>query len=362
MPRYPQFIDTALSQWEQSNALRSLRRAPEDLVDFTSNDYLGLAKNRPLREGKGATGSRLLSGNLAAHEELEAFAATFFQGPSALLFNSGYLANLGVLGTFPQRQDHILYDARSHASIKEGLRLSLARRHAFRHNDLNDLERLLQKSTGTVYVIAEGIYSMDGDEAPLSDMVTLTEKYGAHLILDEAHSTGILGPGGRGQAVAESLQDRIFLRIYTFGKAVGWHGALVVAEEPVKQYLINRCRPLIYTTALPPGDAVHIQAQLQRMESMEAERAQLRNLRSVLADSLPKQVGPGPSPIVPIVIPGNAAVREVAARAQAAGFDVRPILAPTVPAGEERIRVVLHSFNTPAEVRGLAALLWDVLN
>ena len=328
------------------------------LVDFSSNDYLGLS-GRSLPPGEvpewlGATGSRLLSGNHPAHEALERKCAAFFRAEAALLFNSGYQANLGVLSALPRRGDTILYDERCHASIKDGLRLSPARFQSFRHNDLGDLSRRLANAPGEAWIVAEGLYSMDGDWAPLRGILELAEAHGAYVVLDEAHSTGVCGEGGRGLACGEGLAERVLLRVHTFGKAAGYHGAAVLLPPALKDYLVNRSRPFIYTTALPPGACEVLAMRLEQMAEADAGRKQLRVLGMLLADVLGANPGAAGSPIYPVVVPGNAEAKALAAQVRAAGFDVRPILSPTVPAGQERLRIVLHSFNTVEEVRALA--------
>ncbi len=357
MTRIPDHIPSQLDRWAEDQALRKLSLPRPGSVDFTSNDYLGLARWEVSAKGKGSTGSRLLSGQHALHAELEAWCADFFRGEAALLFNSGYLANLGILGALPRRGDTILYDDRVHASIKEGMRLSPARRFRFRHEDMADLKRLLETAAGTVYIVAEGLYSMDGDLASVREMTDLADQYGAFLILDEAHSTGIVGEQGRGWAVEKGVEEKVFLRVYTFGKAVGWHGAVVVGPEPVIQFLVNRARSLIYTTALPPSDAWILRQKLERMADMDAERGQLKALRAAFMAEMEMEPTQIEGAILPWRIPGNAAVRAAAAQLQAEGLDVRPIVSPTVPSGEEQLRIVFHAYNTLAEVRQLAHAL-----
>ncbi len=269
MQNIEQKLASQLAARQAAGNLRSLR-LPEEIVDFCSNDYLGLARNPELhrrigeayaRKGEalnGATGSRLISGNSPYAVELETWLASLCKAEKALVFNSGYAANTAILSAVPQKGDTILYDEYIHASLKEGARLSFAGRFAFRHNDLNDLERRLQKATGTVFVVAESVYSMDGDWAPLREMLDLCEKYGANLIWDEAHSTGLWGTDGNGLACEMGLQDRIFARIYTFGKAMGVHGACIAGSQTLINYLINFARPFIYTTALPLHSLVSI--------------------------------------------------------------------------------------------------------
>lgn len=359
--RIPPHIPELLDRLAQENALRALPDpASASKVDFTSNDYLGLARVEAEEndgEGKGATGSRLLSGNHPAHETLEAYCAELFQGDSALLFNSGYLANLGVLSCLPQRGDVLLYDERSHASIKDGLRLSLARRFSFKHNDLHDLERLLQQATGTAWIVAEALYSMDGDHPDLPAMVELAERHGAHIVLDEAHSTGLYGEGGSGLACHYGLQSRTLVRIHTFGKAAGRHGAVVVGPSAIRTYLLNRSRPFIYTTAMPPVACRSIQDSLERMKACDAERKALAELYRALVEGLGEGAQELWTPILPYLRPGNDRVKTLAENLRGQGFDLRAILSPTVAQGGERLRIVLHAYNTLSEVEALVKAL-----
>src|SRR5690606_15362675 len=239
-------------------------------IDFLSNDYLGLARSTALKKRiqedyqqlphatNGARGSRLLSGNTAYAEALEAYLAEVFLGESALLFNSGYTANLAVISTIPQRGDTIIMDELAHACMKEGARLSFAEKRSFRHNDVDDLEKNLKKAQGAIFVVVESIYSMDGDFCPLREILDLCKTYEAHLIVDEAHSTGAMGVKGSGLACSLGVEKEIFARVYTFGKGMGVHGAVVIGSEPLIQYLINFARAFIYTTALPLHSLVSI--------------------------------------------------------------------------------------------------------
>lgn len=338
------------------------------LIDFTSNDYLGLAHSRELSSMissrsavlhdniNGATGSRLLSGNSALAEQVERQLADIFQSESALLFNSGYAANLGVLSSLPQRSDTIIYDELAHASIKDGARLSLARRLSFRHNDLDDLDNKLRQATGHCFVVAESVYSMDGDRCPLADLVTLVENHNATLVLDEAHSTGVVGIRGEGMALSSGLAERIGIRIYTFGKAMGCHGACVAGPAVLCEYMINTARPFIYTTALPPHALLTISCAFSFLERRPylAQRlaANIAQFSNAMAGN-PAYKG-SDTAIQCIRIPGNTQVNAAAAHLRGKGFDVRPIRTPTVPAGSERIRVCLHTFNEAEDIGMLA--------
>ena len=359
-------LSAELMQREAKGLMRSLRTS--DLIDFASNDYLGMARSRALFEvinqevaqlsGKlnGAAGSRLLSGNTALAERIERELADFFGGESALLFNSGYAANTGVLSAIPQRHDTIVYDELAHASIKDGARLSLAQAFSFRHNDIADLEKKLQRATGRAFIVVESIYSMDGDMCPLETIVGIADQYNATLIIDEAHSTGVVGPVGKGLAISRGVSAKIAVRIYTFGKAMGCHGACVAGSTVLKDYLVNTSRPFIYTTALPPHALIAISAAFRYLQQNTSLIRQLQEniLRFESAmTSRPGYTRSGTA-IQCVAFPGNEAVNAAALALNGKGFDVRPIRKPTVPSGQERIRVCLHAYNTPEEIETLA--------
>ncbi|MEM7039707.1 MAG: 8-amino-7-oxononanoate synthase [Bacteroidota bacterium] len=362
MPSSPDHIGAMLRKLVAADQLRRLSSPPPGSVDFSSKDYLGLAKAEFNGQGpEGATGSRLLNGNHPTHEAFETFAADFFKAPTALLFSSGYLANVGLLSAIARRGDTFLYDAQIHASMRDGMRLSPAQRFAFRHNDLADLERLLKKATGTCFVVAEALYSMDGDCPDLEAMADLTDKYGAWLIVDEAHSTGLFGEYGEGWAVESGVADRIWARIYTFGKAVGRQGAVVTGPPELKDYLVNRARTFIYTTAMAPRQVAGLAPALEAVANAGAEREQLRALHRRFYAEMKKgglEVLEAFTPICPVVVPGNAAVMRLAEAVQAAGYDVRAIRYPSVEKGTERLRIILHSFNEMAEIDGLVETIY----
>jgi len=355
------FLLKKLNERQEQNAFRRLL-LPADKIDFCSNDYLGIVQNglieKKLAENAhntyrhGSTGSRLLAGNYALVEETEKMLAVFHQAEAGLIFNSGYDANLGLLSCVPQRGDTIIYDYLSHASLRDGIRLSFAHSFPFRHNDLADLEKRLQAATGTVFVVTESVFSMDGDKAPLTVISELCRQYGAHLIVDEAHATGVVGPNGAGLVQELKLEAACFARIHTFGKAVGCHGAIVLGSERLRNYLVNFCRSFIYSTSLPEASVAAIRCAYELFPRMHAERAHLQQLINTfqqVAGSWEKLVSDTPIQIV--IIPGNSPVKKVAGTLQAAGLDVRAILYPTVPAGGERLRIVLHAYNTMAELQ-----------
>lgn len=359
------FLNRKLEQRKAENAFRQLKMAGAG-IDFCSNDYLGIVKNNLIsvddKLPHGSTGSRLISGNYPLVEETEKFLADFHEAESALIFNSGYDANIGLLSCVPQRGDTILYDSLSHASIRDGIRLSYAKAFSFEHNNIIDLEKKLQAAAGNIFVLTESVFSMDGDMAPLQNMSALCIQYNAMLIVDEAHATGVIGEKGEGLVQHLNLADKCFARVHTFGKAVGCHGAVVLGSELLKDYLINFSRPFIYTTALSPVSASAIGAAYALFGKMNAERAHLRKLIRLFKERCSSlQLSDSETAIQGVIIPGNENVKRVAAQLQQKGFGVRPVLYPTVPLGLERLRVVLHSFNTEEEIARLSSILRGLL-
>ena len=363
------FLKHRLDERQQAGTYRQLK--PENgLIDFCSNDYLGFARSAVLKQSiarevnnhplslNGATGSRLLSGNIQYAEDLEDQIAAYHQSEAGLLFNSGYDANLGLLSSLAQRGDTLILDELVHASIIDGARLSYANRYSFRHNDLESLEAKLKLAKGNCYVVIESVYSMDGDTAPLLEIFNLTEKYNAALIVDEAHAVGLYSKG----LVCElGLQQRIFARVITFGKALGSHGAIVLGSSNLRNYLINFSRSFIYTTAASFHQLAAIKMAYQLLENSDEAIINLkRNIRL-----FKEKVNTGEtytllnsdSSIQCIVLKSNETAREAARQLQTNNLDVRPILSPTVAQGTERIRICLHSFNTENELTLLAATL-----
>lgn len=356
------FLYKKLEERKSQNGYRSLR-LPEGKIDFCSNDYLGLGRN-PLMKINGpapshaSTGSRLLTGNYALIEETENSIAIFHNADAALIFNSGYDANLGLLSSVPQRGDTVLYDYLSHASIRDGIRLSFAESFSFPHNDTTDLEKKLKTARGNIFVVTESVFSMDGDIAPLQEIAELCRKYSANLIVDEAHATGVIGERGEGLVQQLKLEENCFARIHTFGKALGTHGAAVLGSIQLREYLINFSRAFIYTTALPAVSTAFIKRAYELFPAMMQERNQLQQLIQFFKQSsLRFETITSNTPIQAVLIPGNFEVKAMATELQKAGLDVRPIVYPTVPKGGERLRVVLHAFNTVAELSQLTGLL-----
>jgi 8-amino-7-oxononanoate synthase len=370
MSRVEKFIASKLQVRRTENSFRRLTH-PTELADFTSNDYLGLARSEELFQliqnkvvklphANGATGSRLLSGNAVYTEEVEQKLATLFKAEASLIFNSGYAANQAVLSSLPQKGDTILYDELAHACIRDGARLSLASRFPFLHNNLNDLEERLKKAQGNIFIAVESIYSMDGDQCPLIELVTLAEKYEATIVLDEAHGTGVMGENGAGLAVSLGLENKIPIRIYTFGKAMGVHGACVAGSRNLVDYLINFARTFIFTTAMAPHSIASIDCSfeyLSRNLSLQKKLTDQITMFNALSDKLRAQKLKSNSQIQGVVIPGNDTIKKVAEQLRASGLDARPILSPTVAKGSERIRICLHTFNTHQEIQELVQRL-----
>lgn len=362
----PKRLIQQLNNRKTVNNFRELK-LKKGLIDFSSNDYLGLSHNQELASyypnnlmKSGATGSRLLSGNSSEAMELEVFLSSIFKSESALVLNSGYLANLALLSSVPQRSDTILYDELVHASIKDGMRLSLANRKSFKHNDLKDLSEKLKNIEGNKYVVVESIYSMDGDECPLREIIALCKNFDARLILDEAHATGVLGDSGGGLSEKNSVENNIFCRIYTFGKGIGLHGAAICGDQDLIDYLVNFARPFIYTTALPPVDYKKIKLHLEYIRSNVFIQNQLQSLIQFYLDSVAQidlKRSKSKSAIQTVIIPGNDNVRKASELLQKCNLDVRPIGSPTVKEGQERLRICLHSFNTHDEVSTLVSSL-----
>jgi 8-amino-7-oxononanoate synthase len=350
-----EFLNKKLAERKSQNAYRQLRLT-NDKIDFCSNDYLGISKTKLLSTANkllstGSTGSRLLSGNYPLIEETEKTIAAFHDAEAGLIFNSGYDANVGLLSCIAQRGDTILYDYLSHASIRDGIRLSFAHSFSFAHNHIEDLKKKIKAAQGNIFVVTESVFSMDGDLAPLKVISELCEKYNANLIVDEAHATGVVGEKGEGLVQQLDLQKKCFARVHTFGKAVGCHGAIILGSEMLKNYLINFSRAFIYTTSLPEISVDAIKNAYELFPKMNDERKHLQQLiGNFQSATLKFEKLKSLTPIQVVIIPGNDEVKKIAAHLQENNFDVRAIVYPTVPKGSERLRIVLHSFNAVEEV------------
>ncbi len=320
-------------------------------IDFSSNDYLGLSKHPALRQTAiealqggievGASASRLLRGHRQAHEDLERFAAIYFARPRTLFFANGYQANFALITALVKREDVVVYDALCHASMRDGLHMTRCRAIKARHNDLNAFEDALKEGRaagGNVWLLVESVYSMDGDVAPLRELLLLVEKHDALMIVDEAHGTGVSGLTGRGET--EGLDSERLIVLHTCGKALGVAGALVCASEPVISYLVNAARPFIYSTAPMPLQAVLVKRALEIVRDEPQRREQLLALKTLAAKRMPGIAIN--SQIVPIVVGEDRAAVALATALQASGFDIRAIRPPTVPEGTARLRLSLH--------------------
>jgi 8-amino-7-oxononanoate synthase len=379
MNTFPEKLNLKLENRAQENALRKLPTS-NNLVDFSSNDYIGFAKCETIfnkthqflidRNFKinGATGSRLLSGNHNIYIETENYIAKFHDVASALIFNSGYDANVGFFGCVPQRNDLILFDELCHASIRDGILMSNAKSYKFKHNDFEDLEKLIQKIyvnnsiSAAIYIVTESVFSMDGDSPNLEELIRVSEKYNCFLVIDQAHALGVFGEKGEGLINTLQLQDKVFAQIITFGKGLGCHGAAIIGSKRLKEYLVNFARSFIYTTGLSPHAVATILMAYQMLGEQKNTIEKLRgnintfNREKQLLGLKPLFVK-SKSAIQCAIIPGNEKVKTIANHLQEKGFDVKAILSPTVPAGQERLRFCLHSYNTDYEISEVLKLL-----
>lgn len=373
MDRLPIKLKSKLDKRHQENTLRQLGIS-DHLIDFSSNDYLGFAKSEVIFncthdflkehgiDSNGATGSRLLSGNHSLYPIVETLLCEFHNTEAALVFNSGYDANLGFFSSVPQHGDLILYDELIHASIRDGIQLSNAKAYKFKHNDLGDLDKKLKLDKfDNIYVVTESIFSMDGDSPDLVALSELCQSNNALLMVDEAHGVGVFGDKGVGLIQRLGLENMIFARLVTFGKALGSHGAAILGSNELKQYLINFSRSLIYSTALPPHNLATIYSaykQLQETKSIEKLDYNIQFFKSeIKKNNLHDKFIKSDSAIHCCIISGNVAVKSIAQELQNHGFDVKPILSPTVPKGRERLRFCIHSYNSEEEISEVLQLL-----
>ncbi|TDE45598.1 8-amino-7-oxononanoate synthase [Flavobacterium rhamnosiphilum] len=390
MKLFPAILSNKLEQRVQGNALRLLFVSNKQLIDFSSNDYLGLSQSEIIFNEtheylinnkiiqNGATGSRLLSGNHKLYQETEDFIANFHQSETALIFNSGYDANVGFFSSVPQKGDLILYDELCHASIRDGIQLSHAKAYKFDHNDFEDLEKLILRfrnehvfpsaveGRGTllseIYIVTESVFSMDGDCPNLEELVQLSDKHNCYLVVDEAHALGVFGSAGEGFVQMLGLQDQVFARIITFGKGLGCHGAAILGSPELRSYLVNFARSFIYTTGLSPHSVATI---LVAYNYLDKEKKNIETLRENIIHfnqeknllGLKQIFVRSKSAIQSAIIPGNEKVKAIANQLQEKGFDVKAILSPTVPEGQERLRFCLHSYNSKEQISEVLGLL-----
>ena len=357
----------ALNALKDDDRLRSL--TPRAGIDFSSNDYLALAGCQRMRKAIaaaveagtpiGAGGSRLLRGNCAEHESLEAEAARFFGAEASVFFASGYIANFAVLTTLPQRGDLLVLDALVHASIHEGARAGRAEFRLTAHNDAGSIEDVIRTwrsegGTGRIWIVAESLYSMDGDFAPLEALVAIADRHDAFLMVDEAHATGVFGPGGRGLTAAYEGRENL-IAIHTCGKALGAAGALVTTTKLLRDFIVNRCRPFIFSTAPSPLMAVAVQEALSILRDEPERQQRLADLIDLAHREIGTRQGwrLSGSQILPFIVGDNARAMALATALQAHGFDIRGIRPPTVPAGTARLRISLTNNVDGRDVRAM---------
>jgi len=363
----PRRILQKLQQRKENNSLRTLSQ-PSEGVDFYANDYLGFSKNEKIYQRSldfleehqlqqnNSTGSRLISGNFKIHEAIEAQIAVFHHSENAILFNSGYDANVGFFSSIPQRGDVVFYDELIHASIRDGLQMGLAKSYKFKHNDLEDLQAKIEKLTtsGEIYVVTESIFSMDGDYPDLPTLVKFCNEKNIFLVVDEAHALGVFGETGEGLLQHLNLHHKVFARIVTFGKGLGAHGAAILGSETLKEFIINFTRSFIYTTAIAPHSVATISSAYQELVHTSAIKKLQQNItyfqQQVEDLDLKDAFIASDSAIQSCIIPGNEQVKAIAEKLQQQHYLVKPILSPTVAKGEERLRFCLHSYNLKEEI------------
>lgn len=353
----------ALKDRKKQNLLRTLPLLP-DGIDFYSNDYLGFAQNANLKltiesECKeapienGATGSRLLSGNSEYAERVEERIAEFHNAEAALIYPSGYTANLGLISSLATRDTTLICDELIHASLIDGARLGKSERVRFKHNQVYDLASKLEKTSGQKLVIVESIYSMDGDTCPLEKVSILCDEHDALLIVDEAHAIGIFGENGSGLVQELGLENKVMARIMTYGKAPGIHGAAVVGPKWLKEYQTNFSRSLIFSTAPTPHRFASIAGMYSFLPKSNNDRKQLSEIVAYFINKRKEHSDDwlvSESHIQSFIVSGNAEVIAVSEKLKEAGINALPIRKPSVPEGKERIRFCLHSYNTKEEI------------
>ena len=383
--QFPQNLKDKINNRQLKNAFRELP-VSKNLIDFASNDYLGFSQSKNIFEAthqylrihnihqNGATGSRLISGNHDLYALAETFIARFHQSETALIFNSGYDANIGFFSAVPQKDDFILFDELCHASIRDGIMMSNAKSYKFKHNDFKDLERLIhfcknekKSEISNIYITTESVFSMDGDTPDLKELAAICGVSNCFLIIDEAHALGVFGNNGEGLVQDLNLQDKVFARIITFGKALGCHGAAILGSQDLRDYLINFSRSFIYSTGLSPHSVATILTAYQHLEKNNNAVEQLKkkiqffNQQKTILSLKPLFVH-SKSAIQSAIIPGNDQVKSLAQKIQENGFDVKAILSPTVPKGQERLRFCLHSYNSEKEIIAVLDLLNNLKN
>lgn len=368
---FPNKLQNKINFRIENKALRSLGLQPHS-IDFSSNDYLGFAKSEAIFDAthqflidnnykiNGATGSRLLSGNHSLYSLVEKQISEFHQSETALIFNSGYDANIGFFSAVAQRGDVILYDELIHASIRDGIQLSNAKAYKFKHNDVDDLKCHLERNRevaskdSEIYVVTESVFSMDGDSPDLVEISELCKIHNAYFVVDEAHAVGVFGQYGCGEVQKLKIENAVFARIVTFGKALGCHGAAILGTQELSDYLVNFARSFIYTTGLSPHALATIKTAYNQLKDDNAQEKLQENISFFKSElwrlGLQNMFIESNSAIHCCVISGNEKTKEIAAKIEQNGFVVKAILSPTVSVGEERLRFCLHSYNSNKEI------------
>lgn len=381
MIQLPKKLQRVIAARKKEETFRSLE-SKEGLIDFVSNDYLGFASNESLFSktfqllltesvaSNGSGGSRLLSGNHKLYNKLEPLLANFYKSEAALVFNSGYDANMGLFSALPQRGDLVFYDEYVHASIREGIRMSHAKAYSFLHNDLSSLKEKVDLNTArneqkdsAVYIVTESVFSMDGDTPDLKAFAKYAKSNDYNLIVDEAHAVGVIGKNGEGIIPELKLEKDVFARTVTFGKAYGSHGAAVLGSIDLRDYLVNFAKSFIYTTALTPHTLATIITAHEQMGDLGKEPNKLLKehidffKKQLKAHKIEQLFIPSETAIQGCIISGSKQAKLVAKKLIDKGFNIKAILSPTVPEGQERLRICLHSFNSKEEIGLLVKLL-----
>lgn len=367
MTKGPLHLVQAIEERKRKGLFRSLKyNYPK--IDFSSNDYLGFSKegliekkleNLNLKKS-GSTGSRLISGNSKFAEELENSIAKFHSAEAALIFNSGYDANVGLLSCIAGKRDLILYDELIHASIHDGIRMGYAKYYKIKHNTIEHLKVLIERNkdlVDNIFIVVESVYSMDGDSAKLKELAKICDNKRIFLIVDEAHAIGVFGKNGRGLCNELGIEDKCFARIYTYGKAMGCHGAAIVGNQILKDYLVNFARSFIYTTALPQHSLMMIKAAYELLQEGKLQKQLRQNIDYF--NSLTKNFIESTSAIHCKLFPGNHNVDIIEDKFEKENLFVKGIKSPTVKEGAERVRICLHAFNTKEEIRKLVDIIHE---
>ncbi|AYN02059.1 aminotransferase class I/II-fold pyridoxal phosphate-dependent enzyme [Chryseobacterium sp. 3008163] len=363
------YFQEALDKREEEGTLRVLK--PQSVgIDFYSNDYLGFAQNKELQNLlvqqvmdnphllSGSTGSRLISGNSSEVVKTEKLIAKEHQYSDALLFSSGYNANLALFSTLPTRHDTIIVDEKIHRSVHDACKMSHAKKIKFSHNDVGDLENILKRQNGKSYIAIESLYSMDGDFAPIQEIAEVAEKYDAYLIVDEAHSFGVFGNGLVDQF---QLQKKILATVITYGKALGSHGAAILCNDVVKSYLVNFASPFIYTTSAQDIQWRSIKIGYEFLKENDNERIKLQQNIEIFRQQNLKSLSSAKSPIQAILISDHDRLNRVKQTLSDEGFLTYAVFSPAVKEGAERLRICLHSFNTEEEILKLTKIIKEFI-